>query len=493
MMIERWRVVFTRRGLPRPRVREPLLEVLGDLDEWLDRNEVLDGQPFLISPDGRYDVTLNRYFEQIRMGAAPWNTQASHARDLKNFLDLLWASRAGRSWRDATSEYGAAYERWRRKDQAGPRVEHTTWDREVATVNGFCNWAVRCGHLQASPIVQRVSRASRRRPGRTMSETTPAESSHTGPRRHVEWLTPGMYRQWRDVGIRGFTPAGLPDPAFRGRFASRNAGFTDLMIRTGLRISEQVGLSLYELPRLVTGALNARTWLPASIAKGGSARNIYIPAGVLKDIWDYVEIERAEAVEHARICGLYEQIPDPLLIEDAARPVARIGGQRLPVSKLDHAERARLLVTTAGGWEPAALWLNESGLPGTVAGYREIFKDANRRCRRHGLAVTAHPHALRHSFAVIELEQLWRGHLEQLQELSPKGRMTYQRVYGDPLLWVSRRLGHRSIETSAIYLHTLQELEMETRMALVPDWWEPTGIDPSQHDDMPGRDSEDVA
>src|SRR6266508_1914481 len=101
MMIERWRVVFTRRGLPRPRVREPLLEVLGDLDEWLDRNEVLDGQPFLISPDGRYDVTLNRYFEQIRMGAAPWNTQAAHARDLKNFLDFLWASRAGRSWRDA--------------------------------------------------------------------------------------------------------------------------------------------------------------------------------------------------------------------------------------------------------------------------------------------------------------------------------------------------------------------------------------------------------
>src|SRR6266540_2495473 len=88
MMIERWRVVFTRRGLPRPRVREPLLEVLGDLDEWLDRNEVLDGQPFLISPDGRYDVTLNRYFEQIRMGAAPWNTQAAHARDLKNLQEV---------------------------------------------------------------------------------------------------------------------------------------------------------------------------------------------------------------------------------------------------------------------------------------------------------------------------------------------------------------------------------------------------------------------
>jgi hypothetical protein len=214
---------------------------------------------------------------------------------------------------------------------------------------------------------------------------------------------------------------------------------------------------------------------------------------VLKDVWDYVEIERADAVEHARRCGFYEQITDPLVIEDPAKPVVRVGDRRLPVSKLDHAERARLFVATADGWEPAALWLTESGLPGTVAGYREIFKDANRRCHRHGLVVTTRPHALRHSFAVIELEHLWRGHLEQLQEMSPKGRMTYQRVYGDPLLWVSRRLGHRSIETSAVYLHTLQELEMETRMALIPDWWEHTGVDPTQQDDVRGRDGEDVA
>ena len=77
--------------------------MLGDLDAWLDERGVLDGQPFLISPDGRYDVMLNRYFEQARMSAAPWNTQAAHARDLKNFLDFLWAQPGGRSWREATA------------------------------------------------------------------------------------------------------------------------------------------------------------------------------------------------------------------------------------------------------------------------------------------------------------------------------------------------------------------------------------------------------
>lgn len=110
---------------------EPLLEVVGDLDEWLDERDIQDGLPFLISPDGRYEVALNRYFEQAGMSAAPWNTQAAHARDLKNFLDFLWANRTGKSWREATPEDRAAYERWRRKDPRGPRVEHGLSVREL--------------------------------------------------------------------------------------------------------------------------------------------------------------------------------------------------------------------------------------------------------------------------------------------------------------------------------------------------------------------------
>ncbi len=52
-------------------------------------------------------------------------------------------------------------------------------------------------------------------------------------------------------------------------------------------------------------------------------------------------------------------------------------------------------------------------------------------------------------------------------------RGEYQRIFGDPLDWVRRRLGHRSATTTLKYLHVLQELEMETRMALIPDGWEP--------------------
>jgi integrase len=86
--------------------------------------------------------------------------------------------------------------------------------------------------------------------------------------------------------------------------------------------------------------------------------------------------------------------------------------------------------------------------------------------------LSCHAHLLRHTFAVVTLEQLQRGHIAALAEMNPDQRGHYTRIFGDPLDWVRRRLGHRSVLTTVIYLHALQELEMETRMALVPDLWE---------------------
>ena len=125
-----------------------------------------------------------------------------------------------------------------------------------------------------------------------------------------------------DVGIRGYLPDGQEDSSFRGRWASRDAAYTDLMIRTGLRNSEQSSLSMYELPERVAGISNFRTILPSSIAKGGSGRAIYIPGTVLEDVWDYVEMERADAIAYARRNGLYDTITEPLIIENPPHPVA---------------------------------------------------------------------------------------------------------------------------------------------------------------------------
>jgi integrase len=107
-----------------------------------------------------------------------------------------------------------------------------------------------------------------------------------------------------------------------------------------------------------------------------------------------------------------------------------------------------------------------------VPAWKGIFRDANERCKRAGVDLTCHPHALRHTFAVVTLEQLQRGHIDALARLNPEQRRHYTRIFGDPLDWVRRRLGHKSVITTIKYLHALSELEMHTRMKLVPSDWD---------------------
>ena len=434
------------------------------------------GTPFLLSPGLEYDVELNAFFRSVEMLASAWNTQAGYARDLAAFLSFLGSARGGRSWRDAAEADHTAYLIWRRRDERGPRVADSTWDREVAAVNRFYVWQVRAGNVRVNPIPQRDRRGGTGNGRAAAGERgqLPATYSHGASRERVQWLPAVSYRRWRDVGVRGYTVDGLPDPRFRGRWAARNATFCDLMVRTGLRLSEQAGLSVFEVPSGRGAGGYQRFWLAPALAKGGSARWIYVPSSVIVDLAGYVEIDRAEVIAAARAQGRYARIRRALVIEDPARPdvVRGVGGGQVKVAHLDLEQRGRLLVDGPDGLEPAALWLSELGLPVAVSTWKNLFREANQRCASRGAGVSAYPHLLRHTFAVITLEQLQRGHIAALGELSAAQRGHYTRVFGDPLDWVRRRLGHRSVLTTQIYLHALAELEMVTRMALVPDGWE---------------------
>ncbi|MFI6163032.1 hypothetical protein ACIA59_24160 [Micromonospora haikouensis] len=485
MLIFRWRVQFTSRRRKQPQEPRALFAEMGGVVEWLDREDIPDGTPFLVAPDGGFDESLNMYFLSYGMVMASPHTQEAAARDLARFLDFLWFHRpamaAGRgaevsrprSWRDAVEADRRAFEWWRCRDEAGPLVAATTWDREVASVNGFYRWAVRRGHVAVSPIAQRRSRSRWSGAGRGGCEGETAAEYRPDQRRDlVAWLTPQMFRVWRDVGARGYGRDGLVDRGFRGRNVARNAVYCDLMVRTGLRLQEQSSLTVYDVPERDGFRGYYRSWLPAAIAKYGSARSVYTPDGVLRDLWTYIEVDRAEAVDAARRAGRYERIADALVVEAPARASVRLGGRLVSVDRLDPAQRRRLLVRTDDGLEPAALWLGEDGMPLGLRAWKTVFRTASDRCRRVGIGVYCHAHLLRHSFAVTTLEHLQRGHLAALGEMNPQQRRHYQMVFGDPLDWIRRRLGHRSVETTSKYLHVLAELEMETRLALVSDAWE---------------------
>ena len=88
----------------------------------------------------------------------------------------------------------------------------------------------------------------------------------------------------------------------------------------------------------------------------------------------------------------------------------------------------------------------------------------------------------------MTLEQLQRGHIASQADRNPEQRRTYSLIFGDPLDWVRRRLGHRSVVTTQIYLHALAELEMGTRMMLVPgDWEDPRDTSINQFDGDSGE------
>jgi site-specific recombinase XerD len=459
----------------------PFAEWLEGWQEWVDREDIVEGTPFLLSPEFEYDVEMNDFFRSSLMEGRPQNTLDAYVRDMAGFFTFLWTARGGKGWRDADEDDHLAYRAWRvlRLRRAG-----ATWGREVATVNVFYEWAVERGLVAVNPIPQRAARA---RPVQARGSrlaraggTTPATGPHNARRDRIEWVPPKSYRQWRDVGLRGYRADGLPG-GFRGRWAARNATFTDLMSRTGMRVSEQDSLTVFDLPRQPSprGRGYQRFWLTAAIAKGGSQRWVYVPVPLVRELALYAEVDRAKVIEAARRRGAYDRIRRPLVVTDPDRPDPEVlvpgqGGSRdrVRLSRLKPLERRRTFLDNGSGLEPVAFWVSEDGMPLTVSAWKGIFGEANRRCAQAGIDVRCHPHMLRHTFAVVTLEQLQRGHIRDLSEMSPSQRTHYTQVFGDPLDWVRRRLGHQSVVTTQVYLHCLAELEMTTRMALVPELWE---------------------
>jgi hypothetical protein len=59
-----WHDHFTHRWLPWSAEPRPLLTLWesGELAAWLKTESILDELPFLLDPEGRYDVSLDRYF-----------------------------------------------------------------------------------------------------------------------------------------------------------------------------------------------------------------------------------------------------------------------------------------------------------------------------------------------------------------------------------------------------------------------------------------------
>lgn len=431
------------------------------------------GVPFLLAPDGSYDIDLNHFFTSDEMTLSSPHTRAAYARDMCGFLSFVAIRKrtaVASVWKDIQREDRRAYAHWRNKAEAGPRVAASTWNRESAGALRFFRWALQEGLISESPVGYSQREGGWRRSGERRARTVVAERRSGGSRGHLTWMTGAEYRRWRDVGVRGFTESGVRPIITSRSMSGRDSAYVDMMVRTGLRLTEQSSLIVTDVPAR-DGSPYVSGDLPSAIAKNESGRRVYYADSVLTSVEAYLRSDRAWSVRQGARNDLYVPRADTWVIRSDDQRWAHRGSARVRTYKLKPHERLAALVEGPDGYTPAALWLSSSGRPMTTRGWQSVFERASNRCVRLGVGVRATPHVLRHSFAVATLEQIQRGHNSVLASKNDQQRRHYQMVFGDPLNFLRLLLGHRSIETTSIYLHALAEIELETRLMLLGDDW----------------------
>ncbi|MGW4689686.1 tyrosine-type recombinase/integrase [Streptomyces sp. NPDC004244] len=437
----------------------------------LDRAGVRDGLPFILGADGRYDIELNRFVREL----PSWGVRSPHsvegyARDLMVFGRFLSVCRDGRSVWQAGPEDLRAFKQARRAGPGGESVAASTWNRFIAALDKFVEWSLAEGLLAADPF-RRIERAVWTPRGvqvmRVNAEREVDEES--GP---VRFLPYEEYLLWRDVGLRGLTPDGRPDPLWRGRHGERNCAFADKVVGTGLRLTEASSVLLPEVPRAGRDRGGAMT-VAGSTAKRGRSRTVFWSRRVSRSVHAYIEVERDALVARCSRRGVYAGEAGVLVVREArAGRLVVIEGERRAraLGRLELADRRRLRWGCGGG--PVWLWLGDGGRPMEPSAWQAVFRRANERCRSFGLDFDVHPHTLRHTFAVHMLGLLLRETVRALR-MDDRASLTSAQMkrllIGDPLRRLQLLLGHRRLETVFQYLDVLDEAQ-EIVLAALDRW-----------------------
>lgn len=419
------------------------------------------GQEFLIRSDGRVLVSVNAFLASPRMTSRSAGTRDKYGRGLGVWLGYLDA--VDRSWAQAGEADVDGFKFWRMTDAANPaRVAGSTVLDNLSAVNAFYDWAgTRYG--VTNPVSRRHLRAGRG-VGREPFEATP----HVVRQRDVKWLDPSGYACWRDVGLRGLDRSGREVPRWRGRNSQRDCAFADGLYGTGLRLAEWSSVLLAELPSDDPTRGYATCWLSSECAKGRRGRRYWMPRAVSAAVMSYCEGERAAVVRRAQQAGRYDRLRDALVLTRVMGrrrvELADRAGNRSSVSldTLAPAVRRRIFTEGSGGLLPAAVWLNEDGLPRETHGWQHTFDTANQRVARAGLAsVSVTAHMLRHSFA---LRWFAVGRLlydKRFAHLDAQEMRDFRAQFGDTWYLVKTLLGHVNVTTTMdVYLEPFRDLDV---------------------------------
>ncbi|MFQ1000484.1 hypothetical protein [Modestobacter sp. SSW1-42] len=376
---------------------------------------------------------------------------------------------------DALREYEQV-----RLDEDG--ISTTTWNGNLPALRWFADTAVRLGLMQ--PMSDRDWKDLRR-----------SGTSVRMPR----VVDPDTYARFRRVGLQGLTPDGHLSHAFHAlKTPIRDALFADFLLIHGTRRAEACYLTLLDLPRRRAGYAFNVGYLPPAICKWGSGRDLEEQVHWVQRLaayhdseWLTTIAEAQKSLRRARDRGRLLVVTD---VHDRFGRNTRLTidgiSSRRSLVNLTKEQRRRLVCTG----QVARRIGNESGMgrgmtqvqdawviplaifPGTRApmltpeAWGLTFREANDRVDallRSGHAdvpdaerVT--PHMLRHTFATQwlahELERIAESDRDFAQVLATGDAAQLRRRYFNPLLRVKALLGHRSLETTLLYIdHIMRE------------------------------------
>lgn len=417
--------------------------------------------PVLLDPHGYPDARLIRFFRRSRYAALARSTREAYVLDLRLFLNFLVLR--GTRWDQACPDDLADFEHWRRRDPANPeRIGGARWNRALAALRLFYDWAVQQRLIPGSPVVTR----SVRLPGGATVDTAALKAKDVRTS-NVKWLTLRAYQTWRNIGLLGYGLDGLPDEDWRGRNDGRNAAFADYLVTSGLRRRECGSLLLVELPDDNIGQRYHMGRVAGAVAKRAE-RYYWVKDSAVRATHAYVATTRKDAIRRAQRAGRYDELAQRWVVSKISRrgiatwttATGEVG--TAPVSALEPRERQLLFCDSPdGGIEPMSLWVTDAGMPMDYHCWGTVFNQANRRCAALGKKTHVTPHALRHSFALHMLIALQHA-FDQRMGLTETERRHYRLVFGDVWTMVKDLLGHRSVETTkAVYLEPVTGLQVD--------------------------------
>lgn len=440
-----------------------------------ERIGLIPRMPFVLCDDGAYHPYLNRFLRSLPATGCPSpNTWKAYAQDIVTFALYLRTAKV-KDLLEAEVSDVFDYKIVRRR-----RQQAQSWNRSLAALENFYDWAVSEGLMAKPPFPSRYEtevqtpHGNRRMKRSRLRDSVDATAS-------VRFVSPEDLKFFVDVGIRGLLPDGREDPAFERRTAFRNYVMTRFLVATGLRIEEASALLVWELPPVPSEQLAAsktvKLRVPKGIAKRGREREVVVSASDYLLLREYIEVERQNLLDRFSARGRgYPPVANPIRVGRSNRQYRLLDREGRPTRSIDAArpeDRIRFIEDVDGVSCPVWIWLDhETGAPLGTRAWNDVFLVASARCRAFGREIHVTPHMLRHSFAVSYLSHLIEANLgrAKLDDLTEPGNKIYRRLYLDPLRILQLRLGHRNITTTFRYLDYLREAREIADQALLA--WE---------------------